>query len=60
MKMKIAERNRIYGVLLFVTVGILFPGGILEAVECVFKDPQYSFQCLRSMGYSSTGGGGYR
>jgi len=37
-------------------MSILFWSVFLEAVECIFKDPQYSFQCLRTMGYSSTGG----
>ncbi len=26
------------------------------AVKCVFKDPQYSFQCLRTIGYTASGG----
>ena len=43
------------GILLFI-VSILFSAVSSHALECVFKDPQYSFQCLRTMGYSSTGG----
>lgn len=34
----------------------MFSCMLLEAQKCVFNDPQYSFQCLRTMGYSSTGG----
>ncbi len=46
MKMKIP---------LFIT-GILFQCSILLAQDYFFKDPQYSFECLRVMGYSCTGG----
>ncbi len=34
----------------------MFSCMLLEAQKCVFNDPQYSFQCLRTMGYSCTGG----
>lgn len=44
------EKKRIFTSILFLTVSILFSSVLLEAVEFVFKDPQYSFQCLRSMG----------
>ena len=47
---------RICTSILFFTMSILFSTVLLEAVECVFKDPQYSFQCLRTMGYTSTDG----
>ena len=35
---------------------ILIFSTYLQAVELVFKDRQYSFQLLRTMGYASTGG----
>ena len=54
--MKLGDRNRICTSILFFTMSILFSTVLLEAVECVFKDTQYSFQCLRTMGYTSTGG----
>ncbi len=54
--MKSKNRNRIYVDLLLLTIFICTLGSPVKAVECVFKDPQYSFQCLRTMGYSSTGG----
>jgi len=25
-------------------------------MECIFKDPEYSFQCLRTTGYTVSGG----
>ena len=37
-------------------IGIFFSTVPLKAMECIFKDPQYSFQCLRTIGYTSTGG----
>ncbi|MBN2125473.1 MAG: alpha/beta fold hydrolase [Deltaproteobacteria bacterium] len=56
MKLKIQDRKRCCTGILLLILGMLFPCAHLEAVECLFKDPQYSFQCLRTMGYSSTGG----
>lgn len=56
MKLKIGNRKWI-GMSLFTLIAAIFFQSIpLGAVECVFKDPQYSFQLLRTMGYSSTGG----
>jgi esterase/lipase len=54
--MKIEYRKQLCTKILFLITCILFSGMLLDAQECVFKDPQYSFQCLRTMGYSSTGG----
>ena len=56
MKPKVGNRKWIFMGIFFMTVIILFANGPLGAVECIFKDPQYSFQLLRTMGYSSTGG----
>lgn len=56
MKKRYTNRNRIFRTILIMILGILFSGTFSEAVECVFKDPRFSFQCLRTMGYSSTGG----
>ena len=41
---------------LFLIASVFLSSTSLKAMECVFKDPQYSFQCLRTMGYSATGG----
>ena len=54
--MKIKYRKRFCTRILLLITSILFPCNLLVAQECVFKDPEYSFQCLRTMGYSSTGG----
>lgn len=54
--MKIEYRKRLCTRILFLITGIIFLCNLLQAQECVFKDPEYSFQCLRTMGYSSTGG----
>ncbi|BAF71842.1 alpha/beta hydrolase family protein [Sulfurovum sp. NBC37-1] len=42
--------------ILFLALSILFSTVFVQGVECIFKDPQYSFQTLRTIGYSSTGG----
>jgi len=41
---------------LFMVMAVFLSSGMVQGLECVFKDPQYSFQCLRTIGYSSTGG----
>ena len=56
MKNRKGSGKRIYAGILFFVICILFSAVSSPALECVFKDPQYSFQCLRTMGYSSTGG----
>ena len=56
MKKKSIGRNRFSRAALIITISILFSSTFSEAVECVFRDPQFSFQCLRTIGYSSTGG----
>ncbi|TSA24396.1 alpha/beta hydrolase [bacterium] len=40
----------------FLVASIIFPSTCLEAINVVFTDHQYSFQLLRTMGYSCTGG----
>ena len=42
--------------ILLLIISILFLNTDIKALELIFKDPQYSFQLLRTMGYSSTGG----
>ncbi len=42
--------------ILFFIVNILIYNAYAKDRNFVFKDPQYSFQLLRTMGYSSTGG----
>ncbi len=56
MKVKIANRKRFVTVVFLLVVSIYFFNTYTEARGLVFKDPQYSFQLLRTMGYSSTGG----
>ena len=51
MKIKVVITN-----ILFLIISILFLNTDIKALELIFKDPQYSFQLLRTMGYSSTGG----
>ncbi len=39
-----------------IILGSFFTSSTLLAVDCVFKNPQFSFQCLRTIGYTATGG----
>ena len=55
MKVKIVNRKRFVVIALFLIVNIFFFNAYVQARGLVFKDPQYSFQLLRTMGYSSTG-----
>ena len=50
------SKNRLSRGILVITISILCLNTVSEAMECVFKDPQFSFQCLRTLGYSSMGG----
>nr|NQU94305.1 alpha/beta hydrolase [Bacteroidota bacterium] len=51
------ERNLPYFPrLFFLTAILLFPGFLLDAQDVMFKDQEYSFQWIRTIGYSSTGG----
>ena len=54
MKCKNTKKFGIY--VFFLTVIILFSGVSIYAMDIVFDDHQYSFQLLRTMGYSCTGG----
>ena len=56
MKIKIGNRKRFGISILFFIVSFLFSNVYAQVGGLVFKDPQYSFQLLRTMGYSSTGG----
>jgi dipeptidyl aminopeptidase/acylaminoacyl peptidase len=54
--MRLGNKKLIYTSILFVTLSILSFSSYLGAIELVFKTQQYSFQLLRTIGYSSTGG----
>ena len=54
--MTIRLRRRIHGSILLTVLLILLSIVQTEAAELIFKSHQYSFQCLRTMGYASTGG----
>jgi len=50
--------NRIfsYGSALLLFIYLVVLSSDSNAMKCVFKDPQYSFQCLRTIGYTCSGG----
>ena len=50
------EKKRLRVSFLFTIVSLLFSNVYAQTGGFIFKDPQYSFQLLRTMGYSSTGG----
>ena len=54
--MYIRKPRRIHRSTLLAVLLILFSTAQTEAAELIFKSHQYSFQCLRTMGYASTGG----
>ena len=56
MKVRIKIRIGLCIDVLFLIASVFLSSTSLKAMECVFKDPQYSFQCLRTMGYSVTDG----
>ncbi len=57
MKIKSKNRKKRGVGLLFSIAGILFSSVLCaQSGGVVFRDPQYSFQLLRTMGYSVTGG----
>ncbi len=54
--MKIGSGKLNTGGALFLAVVLLLSSVSSGSVDCVFKHPSFSFECLRTMGYSSTGG----
>jgi dienelactone hydrolase len=57
MKATKFKNRKCFGmVLFFFLFGTIFPRLHAQSGGFVFKDPQYSFQLLRTMGYSTTGG----
>ncbi len=56
MKVKIANGKRFVVIVFLLIVSTFLFNAYVEARGLVVKDPQYSFQLLRTMGYSSTGG----
>lgn len=54
--MKNMNKRFLYTSLIAFSMCVFFSGTNIEAVEVVFDDHQYSFQLLRTMGYSCTGG----
>ncbi len=56
LDMNIGTLRRIHRSTLFTVLWLLFSTAHTEAAELIFKSHQYSFQCLRTMGYACTGG----
>lgn len=54
--MKPGKTQLIYTSAFFIIVSFFSSTTCLDAVELIFKDYQFSFQLLRTIGYSSTGG----
>jgi pimeloyl-ACP methyl ester carboxylesterase len=55
--MKLLLSKRIWSfMVVFLVIEFVMSYGICHAMECIFKDPQYSFQLLRVLGSAPNGG----